>query len=338
MRILKGGMKMRSKRRGIFAGLLLMASLAAREVPQPKYKVVTSLESVNSAADQGYRLLFPGVMRLEAMPPDTYRYMAVTVGKRPRPKEFLNYLNTQGALGYRFVYRLGVLEKAPHPRNYEYAFVNSGSGFWSLNPKLSTLPSLIAQGYRFVGVMHFDAILGQGTSEGLLERELDAKPGPTAAGWKIATPNTALARNVFKDLTEMAHQGYRYVGPYYLQGQYAVWMEACDECGGPYEYHELKTKELADLARVEQELNSQGGMGFRFVPDSPYFMQLLERPAGQKQTFLYRVLTKAQPGGSELEQMMNAADAEGYAPVDEVEVRDKFYVVVEKVLNVAEAR
>jgi hypothetical protein len=108
-----------------FVPCLLILSLHAQT--QPKYTVLktdnkdTFLDTVNQLADRGYRVLIQGpftILRLDATPPDTYRYLRLE--EKGGPAQFTNWINEQGAHGYRWLAHIGFLEKAPHPRNYEY--------------------------------------------------------------------------------------------------------------------------------------------------------------------------------------------------------------------------
>ena len=167
--------------------LLLASLLSAQGAPAPKYKVVKSgkieqaVAAVNTLADQGYRLLVPGplfIMRLESTPRDTYRYVAMN--QQGGPVQLLNWVNEQGAHGYRLVPEAGVLEKEPHPKNYEYSIPAPPSRWGKTDP--DAIPFLIRQGYRPIGSVYFPVANGLGDTQVYYQRDVGAKPESMPAG------------------------------------------------------------------------------------------------------------------------------------------------------------
>lgn len=121
--------------------------------------------------------------------------------------------------------------------------------------------------------------------------------------------------NVMKDVDKLAKQGHRFLGCHDSNkgGGMAVMMEKCpDECAGCYEYRYFDAK---DAAQVERDLNALGKDGFRVVPDALQSRpHLLERDTREKRTFSYRTLDP--PDAVALGPLLNAADEEGYVPLD----------------------
>jgi hypothetical protein len=302
-----------------FVPCILLLSLHAQT--QPKYAVLKTdnkdafLDSVNQLADRGYRVLIQGrftILRLDAMPPDTYRYLRLE-GKSG-PAQFTNWINDQGARGYRWLARTGFLEKAPHPRNYEYR--NSPHG--ALGPsKGRELSSLYEEGYRPVGTAYFSQALGAGMTEMYFEHELGqpAYASPLPPGTEIRVVDAMRAGNILKHVDELAKQGYRFLTPHASNkgGGIAIMMEKCvEDCSGRYEYRNFDAK---DKPQVERDLNTLGGDGFRALPAAlPARPHLLERDTHFKRTFTYRVLDSKD--AAQLEHGLNAADQEGYTPLD----------------------
>lgn len=315
---------MRNLRRSLV--LILFAGWLYAQTSLPRYSALKTesseayLASLNQLADQGYRVLAVSkytVLRLDAAPPNTYRYLRVELEgglRHPGPSELTNWVNEQGAHGYRWMPRLALLEKAPHPRNYEYR--NSPHG--AFGPSRSNqLSSMVEQGYRPVGSIAFSHALGSATWEMFFERDLDqSAPAPTPyPGTSIAIADAMRADNVMKHVDDLAQKGYRFVSPQnsYKGGGIAVMMEKCSEnCAGRYQYHYFDAK---DFAQVERNLNTLGKDGFRVVPAAltsrPH---LLERDTHAKQTFSYRALDPAD--AASLAVALNAADQEGYVPLD----------------------
>jgi hypothetical protein len=302
-----------------FVPCLLLLSLHAQT--QPKYTVLktdnkdTFLDTVNQLADRGYRVLIQGpftILRLDATPPDTYRYLHLE--EKGGPAQFTNWINEQGAHGYRWLAHIGFLEKAPHPRNYEYR--NSPHG--ALGPsKGRDLSSLYEEGYRPVGIAYFSHALGANTSEFYFEHEIGqpAYVSPLPPGSEIQIVDAMRAGNILKHVDELAKQGYRFLAPHDSNkgGGIAVMMEKCvQDCSGRYEYRYFDAK---DAAQIERDLNPLGNDGFRVLPDTLTVRpHLLERDTHFKRTFTYRVL--ASKDAAQLEQGLNAADQEGYTPLD----------------------
>ena len=298
---------------------LLVFSLHA-QTKLPKYAVLkpqggdTYLTSLNQLSDQGYRLIVAGkftILRLEATPPDTYRYLRLEV--KGGPAQFTNWVNEEGAHGYRWLAHTGLLEKAPHPKNYEYRFPPHRV----LGPsKGAEVSSLRDEGYRPVGAPYFSHAIGPATTEMFFEREVgqlaDASDLPPGSDIQIA--DAMRAGTVMKRVDALARKGYRFLSPYAPNqgGGVAVMMEKCrDDCAGRYEYRYFDAK---DRPQVERDLNALSKDGFRVVPDALQSRpHLLERDNREKRTFSYRVLDPKD--ADELKQALSAADPEGYAPL-----------------------
>lgn len=295
--------------------LILIASLQAQN-NLPKYSVLKTeygdayLASLNQLADQGYRVLAVGkytILRLEATPPDTYRY--VRLERKNGPAQFTNWLNEQGARGYRWLSLTGLLEKAPHPRNYEYRTSRHGA----LGPsKGSELSSMVEDGYR-PGRPVFFSQYGMHTQEMYFEREVRQLAGaaPQASSATVEVADAMRADHVMKRVDELAQQGYRFLGPYQSKkgGGMAVMMGKClEDCAGRYQYRHFDAK---DAVQVERDLNALGKDGFRVLPaalgERPH---LLERDTHEKLTFSYRALEPSD--AANLQQSLSSADQEGY--------------------------
>ena len=289
--------------------LLLASSLGAQVAPLPKYKVVRDeIAAVNASADLGYRLLVPGrmfILRLEATPPDTYRYMAMD--RNGGPVQFLNWVNEQGALGYRWVPGgENILEKEPHPRNYEYASVVQSD--WSGKTIPGTTFVLVRQGYRPLESVFFPGRIGGGQAELFFEREVGAKPksAPISEGKEIEIADA------MKQADALAKEGYRYLAPSEARSGGRLLMQKCGpECEGPFQYRHFDVHSMGQLAK---ELNEQGKDGFRVVPKSltsgPH---LLERANEKTGKYAYHILSAKDP--VVLEQALNAPEEEGYEPI-----------------------
>ena len=304
--------------------LLVVLALSLQAQTKPQKYVVVKIEhgdefanKLNALSDQGYRLVVAGqfvILRLEATPPETYRYLPLEV--KGGPVQFTNWLNEQGAHGYRWLPRTVFMEKAPHPRNYEYR--NSPHGL-SGPSTARELSSLVEEGYRPVDIVYFSHALGSATKEMYFEHEVGKPAFATriAPGTEIKVADAMRVGNVMKHVDEFTQQGYRYLGPQHSNkgGGIALMMEKCSEdCAGRYEYRYFDAK---DAAQIEQELNAQGKDGYQVAPAAlrsrPH---LLERDRRQKRTFCYRVL---QPkDAASLEQTLNAPEQEGYVPLDYV--------------------
>lgn len=313
---------MKTLLRSLVPFLQLLFMHAQNPTAQPaKYAVLktengeTYLTSVNQLSDQGYRVLIAGkftILRREATPPDTYRYLRLEV--KGGPAQFANWINEQGAHGYRWMARTGLLEKAPHPRNYEYR--NSPHG--ALGPsKGRELSSLLEEGYRPMGIVYFSHAIGAATKEMYFEHEVGqpAYASSLAPGSEIQLADAMRAGNVMKHVDELARQGYRFLSPHDSNkgGGIAVMMEKCrDDCAGRYEYRYFDAK---DAPQIEHDLNPLGKDGFQVLPDALHARpHLLERDMRAKRSFAYRVLDAKDAAG--LEQALNAADQEGYVPLD----------------------
>ncbi len=305
---------------GFLFSFLLVISLHA-QAKLSRYAVLktdgdeTYLTRVNQLSDQGYRLIVAGkftILHLEATPPDTYRYLRLEI--KGGPAQFTNWVNEQGAHGYRWLARTGILEKAPHPKNYEYRFATHGA----LGPaRGADLSSLREEGYRPVEKVYFSHVLGADTREMFFEHEVGqpAYASPGTRDGDIQVADAMRVGNVMKQVDELAKQGYRFLSPHDSNkgGGIAVMMEKCrDDCAGRYEYRYFDAK---DAAQVERDLNELSKDGFRVVPGAlrsrPH---LLERDTREKRTFSYRALDPKD--AAQLEQALNAADPEGYVPLD----------------------
>lgn len=299
--------------------LLLVFSLHA-QATLPKYAVLKTeggeayLTNVNQLSDEGYRLIVAGkftILRLEATPPDTYRYLRLEV--KGGPAQFTNWVNEQGAHGYRWLARTGLLEKAPHPRNYEYRFVRHGA----LGPsKGSDLSSLLEEAYRPVETVSFSHALGADTTEMFFEHEVGqpAYASHLPPGSEVQIADAMRVASVMKRVDELAKQGYRFLAPHDSNkgGGIAVMMEKCrDDCAGRYEYRYFDAK---DASQVERDLNALSKGGFRVLPHAlrsrPH---LLERDTREARRFSYRALDPKD--AAELGQALNTADPDGYMPL-----------------------
>ena len=304
----------------ILFSFLLVSSLHA-QTELSKYAVLKTeggeayLTNVNRLSDQGYRLIVVGkftILRLEATPPDTYRYVRLEV--KGGPAQFTNWVNEQGAHGYRWLARTGLLEKAPHPRNYEYRFSPHGA----LGPsKSADLSPLFEEGYRPVEIVYFSHTIGAATKEMFFEHEVGepADASHLRPGSEIQVADAMRVGNVMKRVDELAKRGYRFLSPHDSNegGGIAVMMEKCrDDCAGRYEYCYFDAK---DAPQVEQDLNAMSKDGFRVMPEAlrsrPH---LLERDTREKRTFTYRALDPK--NAAQLDQALNSADSEGYQPLD----------------------
>ena len=256
---------------------------------------------MNAAADQGYRLLFTGrlaVMRLDSAPPETFRYQVIP--DEGRRAQLLNALNQQGALGYGWRKDTPFLEKAPHPRNYEYEVA---TGFTEASRHRS-YEAALEQG--------FDTMQERPAGTVMMREVSDTHPVQYPKPVRIA--DALRGSNLMKEISKLAAQGYRYRASSASKkgGGRAVEMEWCDpKCGGPFEYRIFDVK---DAAQLEHDLNQLGTDGFQVVLKSlGANTELVERPATHSQTFVYRVMEA--PDESTTEQALNAADRDGFVPL-----------------------
>jgi hypothetical protein len=304
--------------------LFLACSLSAQVAQSPKYKVVKAekpeqtVAALNALADQGYRLILPGpmfILRLETAPPDTYRYIPVDF--KGGPVEFLNWLNEQGARGYRWVPWPGadVMEKEPHPRNYEYASPSPHS-FHFGRAKTDELSSLVSQGYHPARLAWFSVAIGSPWRELFFEREMGAKSEPerTVDAKAVEIADAMRAGNVMKQVDALAKKGYRYLGPCTSQkgGGLAAMMQKCgQDCGGPFEYRYF---DVRDTGQLDKQLSEQGKEGFRVLPHSLMTRpHVLERAAAKKETYAYHVLPSKDLVA--LEKELNGSGQDGYEPI-----------------------
>jgi hypothetical protein len=109
--------------------------------------------------------------------------------------------------------RTGLLEKAPHPRNYEYRFAPHGA----LDPsKGAELSSLLEEGCRPVGIVYFSHAIGAATKEMFFEHEVgqSAYASHLPPGSEIQVADAMRVGNVMKRVHELAKQGYRFLSPH----------------------------------------------------------------------------------------------------------------------------
>jgi hypothetical protein len=300
-----------------FVPFILLASLHD-QTALPNYSVLKTengdayLASLNQLADQGYRVVAVSkytVLRLDAAPPDTYRYLRLEV--KGGPAQYTNWINEQGAHGYRWLPRTNLLEKAPHPRNYEYR--NSPHG--ALGPsKNHDLFSVAIEGYHPVGIVAFSHAIGAATFEEYFEREIGQRDASSQKPGFIQIADAMRADAVLKRVSEFAQQGYRFLAPHQSNkgGGIAVMMQRCaEDCHGRYDYRYFDAK---DVAQVEHDLNAFGSEGFRVaaaaLASRPH---LLERDTREKHAYSYRILNPTE--AESLQASLNTAGQEGYAPV-----------------------
>jgi len=305
---------MRSLNR-VFILFLLAASLQA-QAPANQYTVVKTengdpyVNRVNQLADLGYRVLFVSrytVLRQDATPPNTYRYLRVE--DSGGPKQFSNWINEQGAHGYRWVPSTGLLEKAPHPRNYEYLYRPHTA-------KANELSSLVEQGFHPLQTSYFSHSFGPSTPEMFFERDLDT-PGPAPSpdvGKNIAFSDAMRSSRVMKRVDELALQGYRVRGPHPSSkgGGVALLLEKCQPaCAGRYQYRKFDVK---DGTQLETDLNAFGKDGFQVLPASlEGRLYVVERDTHDTKRFSYRALDPEDLPA--LERALNAAAQQGYEPI-----------------------
>jgi hypothetical protein len=270
---------------------------------------------VNQLADQGYRVLAARkytVLQLETTPSDTYRYARFEV--RGGPAQFTNWLNEQGAHGYRWVPSIDLLEKSPHPKNYEYR--NSPHrGQWAPS-KGHEISSVISEGYRPSEIVVFTHDFGAPTEEMYFEREVShtasARPQYSAT---VEVTEAMRIGKITNRMNELAQEGYRFLSTHVSGrgGGMAIMSEKCpDGGGGRYEYRYFDPKNAAQL---EQQLNVLGKDGFRVIPTTlrrrPH---LLERNTHEKRVFSYRALEAF--SAVSLQNSLNTIAQEGYVPID----------------------
>jgi hypothetical protein len=303
--------------------LFLACSLSAQVAQKPKYKVVkvdrpeATVATLNTLAEQGYRVILPGpvfILRLEATAPDTYRYIAVD--SKGGPVQFVNWLNEQGTRGYRWVWPgAEVMEKEPHPRNYEYT--SPGAHLYHFGrAKTDVISTLISQGYRPVGFAWFSHYVGSSSREMFFEREMgtEFRSGGTIDAKEIEIADAMRPDNLVKKVDALAKSGYRYLGPCPSPkgGELAVMMQKCgQDCGGPFEYRSF---DLHDSAQLDRDLNEQGKAGFRLMPQALMMrLHMLERGAAKATTYTYHVLQYKDPAA--LERELNGEEQEGFEPI-----------------------
>lgn len=273
--------------------------------PLPRYRVVKSwpvkqaVPALNEAASQGYRVLLLGklaIMRLDTEPPEIYRYMAI-----PNAGIFatlMNAVNQQGAFGYRWMANTDLMEKEPHPHNYEYETIE---GF-KADTREQSRRSLVERGFVSVGAF---------ATRPIFMHELDSAP-PAHPERQSKFVDMASEKKTFKDITKWAQQGYRYIGPDYPANGHGLRMEICDEsCGGPFEYRRVEVK---DVEQLQDDLNDAAQKGFHLVRRSFHWPpELLERGANHTPGFEYRV--GSADDATATEQFVNAGDRDGFVPV-----------------------
>lgn len=308
---------------GNFSALLVAlmlwkgATSAGQQGQTSPYKVLKvekgGLAAVNALADTGYRMLVSGdqqvIMRLEGTPPDTFRYIAMTPGGGP--VQFLNWVNEQGANGYRWVPGTGIMEKEPHPKNYEY----SSTQGWSGKAKLAG-SSLISEGYRPVEQVEFPSVFGRGPEVVFFERELGTRLAsvPTGEAWDVKKVDANQADTILKKVNGLAEKGYRYLGLYVpsMSGGLVVFMRKCVlNCEGLFAYRYF---DAHDVGQLTKDLNDAGKDGFRVIPEALAFRpHLLQRDSLKTEIFAYHALQAKDPNA--LEQALNGPEEAGYVPV-----------------------
>jgi hypothetical protein len=307
--------------------LLVLMSLAAGLLAQnslPTYTVITTekkdayFDATNDLADQGYRVVAVGkftVLRLEATPPDTYRYSRVE--SKDTPSELVNWLNAQGARGYRWRPPIGLLEKSPHPRNFEYR--TSPHGAWA-PPKGGELSAEMRHGYRPLAVVLFPHFLGSPTEELFSEREVGKQ---TPATTQCPSPTVELVHavrisKVMKRVNDLAKQGYRFLAPMPGGGSDVVvaMVKCSEESKSRYVYRHLRDS-YKEAAQLERDLNVSGAEGFRILPAAiSRTRHIVEEDVSDKRTFAYRAIALNPSDPAELQQSLDAAERDGYRPID----------------------
>ena len=228
--------------------------------------------------------------------------------------QFTNWLNEQGAHGYRWVPNIDLLEKSPHPKNYEYR--NSPHrGQWEPS-RGHEISSVMSEGYSPSEIVVFTHDIGASTDEMYFEREV-SHTASARSHYAVAVEVTEAMRvgNITNRLNDLAKEGYRFLSTH-VSGRgegMAIMSEKCpDGCGGRYEYRYFDAKNAAQL---ERELNVLGKDGFRVLPKTlrrrPH---LLERNNHEKRAFSYRALEAS--NAVHLQNSLNTTAQEGYVPID----------------------
>ena len=197
--------------------LFLALSLHAQTSAPPKYTVISPkqgedfLATLGQLSDQGYRVIVGGkylILRLDATPPDTYRYARLEVNGGLA--QFTNWINDQGAHGYRWLPGTGLLEKAPHPHNYQYT--NAAGG--ALGPARGReLSFLVEDGYHPTEMVFFSHAIGGTTNQMFFEREL----GPSGQvqgfrfGDEVQLADAMRTSKVMEHVNQLAAKGYRFL-------------------------------------------------------------------------------------------------------------------------------
>jgi len=302
--------------------LLQVCSLSSQVAPVPRYRVLKTgksqkqtVDALNALAGQGYRLILPSfsvqILRLETIPPEIYTYIAVDVDLRS-PVDFVNRLNQQGKRGYRWVPELGlgeVMEKKPHPINYEYESPSAQSLNFGGTKLVS---SLVSQGYHPLSSL----TASFSWQQVIFEREKGAKSKlGRAVDWKkVQIAEGAGGGSWMQQVGALAKSGYRYLCPW--TSQKANWlasmMQKCDQdCGGPYEYRYF---DLHDIGQFDEKLSAQGREGFRVLPQTlESVFPVLEHDTAKTETYTYHVLPSKDLVA--LEQELNGKEQEGYEPI-----------------------
>lgn len=299
------------------AGLLAQNSLPTYTVIKTEKKDAY-FDAANNLADQGYRVVAVGkftVLRLEAIPPDTYRYSPVET--KDTPSELINWLNAQGARGYRWRPPIGLLEKLPHPRNFEYR--TSPHGAWA-PPKGRELSAEMRQGYRPLAVVLFSHFLGSPTEELFSEREVGNQ---TPATTECPSPAVELVQamrisKVMKRVNDLAKQGYRFLAPMPGAGtDVVVAMQRCfEQDRARYVYRHLRDR-YKEAAQLERDLNVSGAEGFRILPAAiSRTRHIVEKDITDQRTFAYRAIALNSSDPTELQRFLGGAERDGYHPID----------------------
>ena len=289
----------------VLAGLLMLGAVigvTAQSATLSRYKVLpgstakNAAEQWNGVAGQGYRFLFEGrlaVMRRDAEPPDTYRYLAVP--DRNLRNTFLNALNQQGAFGYGWVKGAQMLEKLPHPHVYEYTVVEGIAA----KKRKDSRDELLAQG--FVPVGRFGTVP-------IYMRDATVDPSPTGADHEKRVLQQPTQDRLRKEIDKAAALGYRFGHVELTDSGEGVVMEASDAV---FEYLSFDVK---DAAQLERALNDLGASGFRVVGESlAHSIALAERGPDHRMAYTYKVVEARDAAA--LEEFLNSADQDGFTPV-----------------------
>lgn len=297
-------------------------------------------EAIQKAADSGYRVVAASsgagklLMERVASPPDTYRYLHLEGGEFQHSNlvGVENRINEAGAMSYRLLFvsygeASALMEKAPHPHNFEYRVVSLSSlsqrhSGWLLGRREQHMPSLKGFEKREVTCLA-NPFRGLQEPVVIFERPWPA-PGETPAREDtISSPHSLSVLNTLrisaleKELNRAAAQGLRVFGA--LQ----AWCAGGGKGGGitivmapvgsseKYEYRMIPHKGLED---TEARLNKAGAEGFRLLLQTLVAKGMaMERATGGGRQYAYRLVRIADP--SRLETELTQAAREGFSPV-----------------------